>query len=47
MASEAATGSNIEIVREYTEGVFNQHSPELAAKYLAPGDVARPDPRNN
>jgi limonene-1,2-epoxide hydrolase len=37
MASETATGSNIEIVREYTERVFNQHSPDLAAKYLAPG----------
>jgi hypothetical protein len=37
MASETATGSNIEIVWEYTERVFNQHSPDLAAKYLAPG----------
>jgi predicted ester cyclase len=37
MASETTTGSNIEIVREYTERVFNQHSPDLAAKYLAPG----------
>jgi hypothetical protein len=37
MASETATGSNIEIVREYTERAFNQHSPDLAAKYLAPG----------
>jgi predicted ester cyclase len=37
MASETATGSNIEIVREYRERVFNQHSPDLASKYLAPG----------
>ena len=37
MASETTTGSNIDIVREYTERVFNQHSPDLAAKYLAPG----------
>jgi hypothetical protein len=37
MASETAAGSSIEIVREYTERVFNQHSPDLAAKYLAPG----------
>lgn len=28
---------DIEIVREYTERVFTQHSPDLAAKYLAPG----------
>ena len=34
MASE--TQSNIEIVREYTERVFNQHNPGLASKYLAP-----------
>jgi hypothetical protein len=40
MASETATGSNIEIVREYRERVFNQHSPDLAAKYLAPGVTA-------
>jgi C-1 hydroxylase len=37
MASETTTRSNIEIVREYTERVFNQNSPDLAAKYLAPG----------
>ena len=37
MASETTTGSNIDIVREYTERVFNQHSPDLAAKYVAPG----------
>jgi predicted ester cyclase len=37
MASETTTRSNIEIVREYTERVFNQHSPDLAGKYLAPG----------
>jgi hypothetical protein len=37
MASDTTTGSNIDIVREHTERVFNQHSPDLAAKYLAPG----------
>src|SRR6266566_14101 len=37
MASATTAGSNIEIVREYTERVFNQHRPDLAAKYLAPG----------
>jgi predicted ester cyclase len=37
VVSETTTRSNIEIVREYTERVFNQHNPGLAAKYLAPG----------
>ena len=36
MATEAAVGSNIEIVREYTEKVFNAHDPELAAEYVTP-----------
>jgi predicted ester cyclase len=35
--SETTTRSNIEIVRDYNERVFNQHNPVLAAKYLAPG----------
>ena len=37
MVSETTVRSNIEIVREYTESVFNQHNPGLAPKYLAPG----------
>jgi predicted ester cyclase len=36
MASETTTRSNIEIVREYTERVFNQHNLDLTSKYLAP-----------
>jgi steroid delta-isomerase-like uncharacterized protein len=36
MASGTAVGSNIEIVREYTERVFNAHNPELAAEYVTP-----------
>lgn len=39
MASETTTRSNIEIVRDYLEKVFNQHSPDLASKYLAPGVI--------
>ena len=35
--SETTVRSNIEIVREYTESVFNQHNPGLAPKYLATG----------
>jgi len=35
--SETTTRSNIEVVREYNESVFNQHNPGLASKYLAPG----------
>jgi hypothetical protein len=27
-------GSNVEIVREYTERVFNGHNPELASAYV-------------
>jgi predicted ester cyclase len=36
MASSAAAESNIAIVREYTERVFNAHNPELAAEYVTP-----------
>jgi predicted ester cyclase len=36
MAIDAAVESNIEIVREYTERVFNGHNPELASKYVTP-----------
>jgi hypothetical protein len=32
MASETTARSNIEIVREYTERVSNQHNPDLASK---------------
>lgn len=36
MASKTAVRSNIEIVREYTQRVFNEHNPELASEYLTP-----------
>jgi predicted ester cyclase len=36
MASETAVRSNTEIVREYTQRVFNEHNPDLASQYLAP-----------
>jgi len=36
MASGTAVESNIAIVREYTERVFNAHNPELAAAYVTP-----------
>jgi predicted ester cyclase len=34
MASGTTTKSNLEIVREYTERVFNEHNPNLAAQYV-------------
>jgi hypothetical protein len=36
VASGTAVGSNVEIVREYTERVFNAHAPERASEYVAP-----------
>jgi predicted ester cyclase len=36
MAGGTAVGSNVEIVREYTRRVFNEHSPELASEYVTP-----------
>jgi predicted ester cyclase len=36
MASKTAVRSNTEIIREYTQRVFNEHSPNLASEYLAP-----------
>ena len=36
MASEMTVGSNVEIVREYTRRVFNEHNPDLASEYLTP-----------
>jgi predicted ester cyclase len=36
MASGTAVESNIAIVREYTERVFNAHNPELASEYVTP-----------
>jgi predicted ester cyclase len=36
MAIDAGAGSNIEIVREYTERVFNAHNPALASEYVTP-----------
>jgi predicted ester cyclase len=34
MASETAVRSNTEIIREYTQRVFNQYDPDLASEYL-------------
>lgn len=34
MASVTTTKSNLEIVREYTERVFNEHNPDLASQYV-------------
>ena len=34
MASSTTIGSNIDIVREYTERVFNAHNPALASEYV-------------
>jgi predicted ester cyclase len=36
VASHTAVESNIAIVREYGERVFNAHNPELAAEYVTP-----------
>jgi predicted ester cyclase len=36
MASETAVRTNIEIIREYTQRVFNEHNPDLASEYLTP-----------
>jgi hypothetical protein len=36
MASDAAVGSNLEIVRGYTRRVFNEHDPALAFEYVTP-----------
>jgi predicted ester cyclase len=36
MASETAVRSNTEIIREYTQRVFNAHNPDLASGYLTP-----------
>ena len=36
MASETAVQSNTEVIREYTQRVFNEHNPDLASGYLTP-----------
>jgi predicted ester cyclase len=36
MASETAIRSNTETIREYTQRVFNEHSPDLASEYVVP-----------
>jgi hypothetical protein len=36
MASKTAVRSNTEIIREYTQRVFNEHNPDLASEYLTP-----------
>jgi predicted ester cyclase len=36
MATGEAVGSNVELVRDYTRRVFNEHNPEFAAEFVAP-----------
>jgi alpha,alpha-trehalose phosphorylase len=36
MATGATVESNIELVRDYTRRVFNEHNPELAAEFVTP-----------
>ena len=36
MASETTVRSNTEIVREYTQRVFNEHDPGLSSEYFTP-----------
>jgi hypothetical protein len=36
MTSGTAVGSNVEIIREYTRRVFNEHNPQLASEYVTP-----------
>jgi len=36
MATDTAVASNVEIVREYTRRVFNEHDPDLASEYVTP-----------
>jgi predicted ester cyclase len=36
MANNTAVASNVDIVREYTRRVFNEHDPDLASEYVTP-----------
>jgi predicted ester cyclase len=36
MANGATVGSNIQLVRDYTRRVFNEHNPELATEFVTP-----------
>jgi steroid delta-isomerase-like uncharacterized protein len=36
MTSGTAVESNVELVREYTRRVFNDHNPELASEFVTP-----------
>ena len=36
MTSETAVRSNTEIVRQYTQRVFNEHSPDRSSEYFTP-----------
>src|ERR1700756_4010786 len=36
MTSGTAVRSNVELVREYTRRVFNEHNPELASEFVTP-----------
>src|SRR5689334_20297573 len=34
MANRTSSEANVELVREYTRRVFNEHNPELASQYV-------------
>src|SRR6476619_6389287 len=36
MTTGTAVESNVELVREYTRRVFNEHNPELASEFVTP-----------
>ena len=36
MTSGTAVESNVELVRDYTRRVFNEHNPELASEFVTP-----------
>jgi predicted ester cyclase len=36
MSGEPRVESNVELVREYTRRVFNEHNPELASEFVTP-----------
>ena len=40
MTSETAVRSNTEIVREYTQRVFNEHDPGLSSEYFTSTSTA-------
>jgi hypothetical protein len=44
MTRDAAAASNIELVRDYTRRVLNEHNPELAAEFVTPDVEWHGDP---